>query len=54
MRKLHLCVQATNKIDLMFCLTFNLFQFPNFIHTQKRNPKTHLKVGMIESFQDYS
>ena len=23
---------------------FSLFQFPSFIHTQKRNPQTHLKV----------
>lgn len=27
--------------------------FPSFIHTQKRNPVTHLKVGIIKLLIDY-
>ena len=30
----------------MITININLLQFPSFIHTQKRNPRTHLKVKL--------
>ena len=31
--------------DMNLPLPFSSFQFPSFIHTQKRNPQTHLKLS---------
>lgn len=30
----------------MITINITLLQFPSFIHTQKRNPRTHLKVKL--------